>query len=79
MSYNGILGHNIPGSMKDQVIPFEQGQYLLLCSDGIKTKWELSNYPGIYKNDLSILSAAIYKDHTRDMDDASVVIVKINL
>lgn len=79
MSYNGILGHNIPGSIKEQRVPYEQGQYLILCSDGIKTKWELNNYPGIYKNDLSVLTAALYKDHTRNTDDASVIIGKINL
>jgi hypothetical protein len=79
LSYNGILGHNIPGSMKEHITAFEQGQYLILCSDGIKTKWDLNNYPGISKNDLSVLSAAIYKDHTRNTDDASVVIVKINV
>lgn len=79
MSYNGILGHNIPGSLKEQRTPYEQGQYLVLCSDGIKTKWELSNYTGIYKNDLSVVTAAIYKDHTRNTDDASVVVAKINL
>jgi anti-sigma regulatory factor (Ser/Thr protein kinase) len=79
MSYNGILGHNIPNSIKEQVIPYEQGQYLILCSDGIKTKWELSDYVGIYKQDISVLGAAIYKDHTRNTDDASVIIAKINL
>ncbi|MDB5250106.1 MAG: serine/threonine protein kinase [Segetibacter sp.] len=79
MCYNGILGHNIPGSLKEQITPYEPGQYLVLCSDGIKTKWELSNYPGIFKNDLSILTGAIYKDHTRNTDDSSVVIAKINL
>ncbi|WP_018616680.1 ATP-binding SpoIIE family protein phosphatase [Segetibacter koreensis] len=79
MSYNGILGHNIPGSLKEQKTPYEQGQYLILCSDGIKTKWELNNYPGIYKKDLSIVTAALYKDQTRNTDDASVVVAKINL
>jgi hypothetical protein len=79
MSYNGILGHNIPNSLQEQVVPYEQGQYMILCSDGIKTKWELSDYAGIYKQDISVLAAAIYKDHTRNTDDSSVVIAKINL
>jgi anti-sigma regulatory factor (Ser/Thr protein kinase) len=79
LSYNGILGHNILGSMKVQQVPYEQGQLLIMCSDGIKTKWELSNYPGIFKNDLSIIAAALYKDHTRNTDDSTVVVVKINL
>ncbi len=79
MSYNGILGHNVSASMKEQVVPYTQGQCLIMCSDGIKTKWELNNYPGIYKTDLSVLAAAIYKDHTRNTDDSLVLVVRINL
>lgn len=79
VSHNGIIGHNIPNTMKDQEVPYEPNQTLILCSDGIKTRWELFKYPGILKNDLSVLTAALYKDHTRNTDDASVVAVKINL
>lgn len=79
MSYNGILGHNIPRSMKEQRVPYESVQYLIMCSDGIKTKWELNNYPRIYKSDLSVLATAIYQDQTRNTDDSSVVIAKINV
>lgn len=79
VSHNGIIGHNIPNTMKDQEVPYEPHQTLIFCSDGIKTRWELFKYPGILKNDLSVLTAALYKDHTRNTDDASVVAVKINL
>lgn len=79
VAHNGIVGHNIPNTMKDQEIPYEPGQNIILCSDGIKTRWDLYKYPGILKNDLSILTAALYKDHTRNTDDASVAAAKINL
>ena len=79
VSYNGIIGHNIAGSMKMHEVPYEPGQTIILCSDGIKTRWDLAKYPAITKNDLSILTAAIYKDHLRNTDDASVVAVKIAL
>jgi len=79
MSYNGIIGHNIPRSLKIHEVPYEPGQTILLCSDGIKTRWDLSKYPAIGKNDLSILTAAIYKDHSRNTDDSSVVAVKLTL
>ena len=79
MSYNGIIGHNIPRSMKIHEVPYEPGQTILLCSDGIKTRWDLSKYPAIGKNDLSILTAAIYKDHSRNTDDSSVIAVKLTL
>jgi anti-sigma regulatory factor (Ser/Thr protein kinase) len=78
MAYNGIIGHNIPNSMKDQEIDAENAQVILLCSDGIKTKWDLAKYPGILKHDLSILAAVIFKDHARHTDDMSVVAVRLN-
>ncbi|MXV15059.1 ATP-binding protein [Hufsiella ginkgonis] len=77
MSYNGIVGHNIPGSMSDQHYPADQFNQVILCSDGIKTRWDLTKYPMIFKHDLTILSAAIYKDHARKTDDMSVVVAKI--
>jgi hypothetical protein len=79
VAHNGIIGHNIPGTMKAQEVPYEPGQAIILCSDGLKTKWETSKYPGILKNDLSVLTAVLYKDQTRNNDDASVVAAKITL
>lgn len=79
IAHNGIIGHNIPNTMKNQIVPYEAGQVLIMCSDGLKTRWELIKYPGILKYDLSVLTAALYKDHTRNNDDASVAAVKINI
>lgn len=78
MAYNGIIGYNMPTSMKDQEVQAENAQVLLLCSDGIKTKWDLVKYPGILKHDLSILAAVIFKDQARFTDDMSVVAVRLN-
>lgn len=77
--HNGIIGYNIPTTLKDQEIPYEPGQHIIMCSDGIKTRWELSKFPGILNYDLSVLTAAIYKDQTRNTDDASVLAAKINI
>jgi anti-sigma regulatory factor (Ser/Thr protein kinase) len=77
MSYNGIVGHNIPGTMNDQEYATEEFNQVMLCSDGIKTRIDMARYPMMYKYDLAILAAAIYKDHARRNDDMSVVISKI--
>ena len=78
MSYNGVIGMNIPNTLNEQVIKHERGQTLILCSDGIKTRWELNKFVGIFKYDLSILAAAIYKDFGRRTDDMSVLVSRIN-
>ncbi|RCH54743.1 serine/threonine protein kinase [Mucilaginibacter hurinus] len=77
MSYNGIVGHNIPNTMNDQQYSADEYNQVILCSDGIKTRIELSKYPQMYKYDLSVLAAAIYKDHARRNDDMSVVVAKV--
>lgn len=77
MSYNGIVGHNIPNTMNDQVFNLSDYNQLVLCSDGIKTRWETTKYPGILNHDPAILGAAVYKDHARNTDDMSVIIIKI--
>jgi len=78
MSYNGIVGHNIPNTMNDQKFSVSEYNQLVLCSDGIKTRWEISKYHGILHHDPSILAAAIYKDHARHTDDMSVIVIKIH-
>lgn len=77
MSYNGIVGHNIPNTMNDQEYPAEQFNVVVLCSDGIKTRWDLVKYPMILKKDPAVLGAVIYKDHARKTDDMSVVVIKV--
>lgn len=77
MSYNGIIGHNIPNTMKGQEISSEDFPQIVLCSDGLKTRWDCTKYPGIHKYDLSFLAAALYKDYARKTDDMSVVVCKV--
>ncbi len=77
LSYNGIVGHNIPNTMTDQRYPGELYHQVILCSDGIKTRIDLAKYPNISRHDQAILAAAIYKDHARKTDDMSVVLAKI--
>ena len=79
MAYNGIIGLNLPHTLNAQEIPYENGQYLIMCSDGIKTKWDVTKYSSIMRGDLSVLSAAILKDFNRNTDDTSVVVCKINV
>ncbi|RYG19119.1 MAG: serine/threonine protein kinase [Chitinophagaceae bacterium] len=76
MSYNGIVGHNIPNTMNVQQYASEVYNQVIMASDGIKTRWDIAKYPMIQKCDPSILAAAIYKDHARHTDDMSVVVIK---
>lgn len=77
MSYNGIIGHNIPTTIHAQEFSSDDFQQIVLCSDGLKTRWDSTKYPGINRYDLSLLAAALYRDYGRQTDDMSVVICKV--
>ncbi|WP_295119984.1 ATP-binding protein [uncultured Chitinophaga sp.] len=79
LGYNGIIGHNIPNTMKDQEIEYEKGQTIVMCSDGFKSRWDLSKYPGILRNDLSVAAAAMFRDFSRNTDDMSIAFCKVTI
>lgn len=77
ISYNGIIGHNMPHSMTSQQVSSSEFQQIVLCSDGLKTKWDSHTYPGVNKFDMTVLAAALYKDFAGKTDDMSVVVGKV--
>jgi anti-sigma regulatory factor (Ser/Thr protein kinase) len=78
-SYNGIIGLNVPNTLKNHEAYWEPGQHLIMCSDGIKSRWDSFKYPAIVRYDMTILATAVLKDFARLTDDMSVAICKINL
>lgn len=75
VSYNGTLGLNKPSVLHDQKIKADDLQYIIVTSDGLKTRWELTKYPNILKHDNSIIASVLYKDFSRGTDDSLVVVV----
>ncbi|MCF0073006.1 ATP-binding protein/SpoIIE family protein phosphatase [Dyadobacter sp. CY261] len=75
--YNGIVGVNVPRQLESQNVSAEPGRHLIMCSDGITSRWDASNHIGAFRCDQSILASVIYKDFARYSDDTSVVIVKV--
>lgn len=76
MAYNGILGHNIPATLNTQTIEWNNSKLLILHSDGIKSRWDLSKYTNLHRHDASIIAAVVYRDFKRDTDDSLVVVVR---
>lgn len=74
---NGIIGFNIPTRLENSNNELEKFQQLIFCSDGIKTRWDLVKYPGLLKYDPMIAAAILYKDHGRQNDDMTTLIVKV--
>lgn len=78
MSYNGTVGLNIPNSLHESIFPFEKNQYLVMCSDGIRTRYDISKYPSILKYDPLIMAGSIFKDFNRGTDDSSIVVARVS-
>lgn len=76
IAYNGILGHNIPSTLNTQTHEWNNYKLLILHSDGIKTRWDLSKYPNLHRHDCSIIAAIVYRDFRRDTDDSLVVVAR---
>lgn len=77
MGYNGVVGMNIPKTLNNSIVPAEKNQRLIMCSDGIRSGWDLSKYPGILRYDNAIIAASILKDFSRKTDDTSVLVASI--
>lgn len=78
MAYNGTIGLNIPKSLNASTLPAERNQYLVMCSDGIRSRWDLTKFQSILKYDNMIMAASIYKDYNRGTDDSSILISKVS-
>ncbi len=76
ISYNGILGHNIPHTLNNHVIPWIGNNLLVLHSDGLKSKWDFSRYKDLLRHDTSIIATVLYKDFNRGTDDTLVLVAR---
>jgi anti-sigma regulatory factor (Ser/Thr protein kinase) len=74
--YNGIVGLNIPSTLKNHEADLVKNQCLIMTSDGIKKKWDIVQFPMISRHDPMILAAAIYKESARKNDDMSIFIAR---
>ena len=78
LSHNGIVGSNMHKT-QEFVHEWTENAMLIMHSDGIGTKWDLSNYQGLDQCHPSVIAAVIYRDHTRVRDDSTIVVLKHNI
>ncbi|RNI26882.1 ATP-binding protein [Rufibacter latericius] len=76
LSYNGTLGMSVPTTLNDQHHSWERGNLMVLHSDGLKSRWDLTKYPELSRHDPTLIAAVLYKDNTRTTDDTLVVVVR---
>ena len=56
--------------------PWSKESVLVMHSDGIGTRWDLMQYPGLLIKDPSLIAGVLYRDFARPHDDVTVVVLK---
>lgn len=74
-SQNGTAGLRINAakSIEEQ---WKVNDYFIFHSDGLTSRWNLENYPGVTSKHPSILAALLFRDFDRKTDDTTVVVVR---
>lgn len=53
----------------------QPGNLLVMHSDGVSARWNLRERPELFAHHPSIIAAVLYRDHGRDRDDSTVVVI----
>lgn len=75
VSHNGTLGM-VTSRIQEFRMAWGRDSILVMHSDGLQSKWDLSSYAGLAARHPAIIGAALLRDFRRQRDDASVVVVK---
>ena len=73
VSLNGVAGYVAP-RIREFTYPWQPGAMIVLHSDGISAKWDLSTYPGLAAQHPSLVAGILFRDHRRPRDDASILV-----
>lgn len=74
ISQNGTVGYQIRTALQhDHLWP--AGAHLIMHSDGLTSRWVLSNYPGLLRRHPAVIAGVLYRDYLRGRDDATVVVI----
>jgi anti-sigma regulatory factor (Ser/Thr protein kinase) len=75
VSHHGTLGHDAR-RFQEFTYPWIPGSLLVMHSDGLSARWGLADSPGLAQRHPSVIAAALYRDHQRARDDATVVVLR---
>lgn len=76
ISYNGITGVQMR-KVQPMTYPMEENSVFILFSDGLATHWNLSDYIGLQFKPSHLIAAVLYRDHARNSDDVTIVVMKV--
>lgn len=75
VSHSGTLGHIMP-RIQEFKVEWPRDAVLVMHSDGLHTRWDLSHYPGVLARSPGVIAGVLFRDFRRERDDASVLVIK---
>jgi anti-sigma regulatory factor (Ser/Thr protein kinase) len=75
LSTDGTVGYNMR-LVRETSVDWSARSTMILTTDGLSTRWNLSRHPGLIQHHPSLIAAVLHRDFARDTDDATVVVVK---
>jgi anti-sigma regulatory factor (Ser/Thr protein kinase) len=76
VTQHGTLGLATPRAIREERREFAHGALLVLCSDGIRSRWSLDGHPGLAGRDPVTIATVLWRDFARGRDDASLAVVR---
>jgi anti-sigma regulatory factor (Ser/Thr protein kinase) len=78
----GLASHpGIVGGQYRKAQPFDyaqvNGQLLILYSDGLQSRWNLQDYPGLVHRHPAVIAAILHRDFCRGRDDVTVLVIAL--
>lgn len=78
----GMTSHpGIVGGQYRKAQPFDyahvNGNLLIMYSDGLQSRWNLLDYPGLMFRHPAVIAAVLHRDFSRGRDDATVLVVAL--
>lgn len=75
VSHSGTLGH-VMSRIQEFKVEWPRDGILVMHSDGLQTRWDLTQYPGLMARNPALIAGVLFRDFRRERDDAGVVVVK---
>jgi hypothetical protein len=75
VSSMGTLGLGQRLRPRAAVTPWHDNSLFAAHSDGIRSSWDVSRYPGVIRHDPAVLATLVWRDAATRGDDAAVLVV----
>ncbi|MBD9442814.1 ATP-binding protein [Pseudomonas sp. PDM04] len=78
----GLASHpGIVGGQYRKAQPFDyahvNGHLLIMYSDGLQSRWNLQDYPGLVHRHPAVIAAVLHRDFCRGRDDVTVLVIAL--